>query len=142
MTDLKTIARTCLASSVRHSARAVTRHYDRALAPYDLKISQFSVLVAAALACDDTSISQVAEALGLERSSLSRNLGPLERRGLIVVGPERRHRARRIHLTEAGAALLAEAQTAWRAVQAEMHARLGDDRDAVFGTLQKLAEIE
>jgi DNA-binding MarR family transcriptional regulator len=54
----------------------------------------------------------------MDRSTLSRNFDPLERRGLVALGPEERHRARKVTITEAGAALLADAYPLWRAAQA------------------------
>jgi len=142
MTDAKTISRTCLATQARRASRALTRRYDRALTPFDLRITQFSVLIAASLVRDDRSIQDVADALGLERSTLSRNLAPLVRRGLITLGPERKHRARAIRLTEAGAALLEEAKASWAAVQKETETLLGRDFEPALASLQRLSSLE
>ena len=95
MTEPHDIARACLATHARRASRALTRRYDRALEPFDLRVTQFSVLVAASLADEEVSITDLADVLGLERSGLSRNLGPLVRRGLIALGPESRHRDRK-----------------------------------------------
>ncbi|MGF1528944.1 MAG: MarR family winged helix-turn-helix transcriptional regulator [Candidatus Competibacterales bacterium] len=141
MADLNTIAQTCLAARVRRSSRALTRRYDRALAPLDLRITQFSVLVAAGLAREDMSITDLAETLGLERSSLSRNLAPLERRGLIALGPERQHRARSIQLTDAGRLLLDRAIPVWESVQAETKALLHGEFDMAVKSLKQLSQL-
>jgi len=141
MTDLRTIAQTCLATNARRSARALSRRYDRALAPFDLRITQFAVLVAAGLAREDMTLTDIADVLGLERSSLSRNLQPLERRGLIAIGPERQHRARELSLTEKGAALVSEAKVAWSEVQAESEKLLGDDLDRTLVSLRRLSTL-
>lgn len=136
---LSTIAQTCLATNARRSARALTRRYDRALAPHGLRITQFAVLVAAGLAREGMTLTNIADALGLERSSLSRNLQPLERRGLVALGPERQHRARELSLTDAGAALVKEAEKAWAEVQAESEALLGDDLEPTLASLHRLS---
>lgn len=116
----------CFASRLRAAARAVSRHYDAALKPLDLKASQLNVLVAVSLGGGALTIVELAEKLCMDRSTLSRNIDPLERRGLLEVGPEGRHRARLVTLTAAGKALLAAAYPLWREAQAAVVAVAGD----------------
>ncbi len=137
--DIAEIPALCLATNARLAARALTRAYDAALRPHGLRVTQFSVLVAAALAGGRATITQIAEALGLERSSLSRALAPLERDGLVRLGPETRHRARHVHLTEAGRARLEAARPAWAAVQEQTADALGADPAATARALRRLA---
>ncbi len=137
--ELARIAGTCLASRARMAARALSRRYDRALRPHGLKITQFAVLVAAARSEGRMTMTEIAEALGLERSTLSRNFAPLEARGLVALGPETRHRARHVGLTEAGRALLAAAAGDWARAQAETEAALGPEAGAAAGALARLA---
>jgi len=111
------MATTCFCNRLRSASRAVTRVYDAALKPVDLKVSQLSVLTAVKLGGGALTIVDIAERLAMDRSTLSRNFEPLERRGLVVVGPEERHRARRVALTEAGAALLEAAYPLWKGAQ-------------------------
>lgn len=141
MPDALTIARSCIATNARRASRALTRRYDRALAGHDLRITQFAVLVAAKLAQDDMTLTDIAEMLGLERSSLSRNLQPLERRGLVTLGPERQHRARQLSLTIQGERLLEAAKADWANVQAESRALLGEDLETATKALQRLATL-
>ena len=133
------MAASCYANRLRNAARAITRHYDARLKPLDLRISQLSVLTAASVADGQLTIVELAEKLGMDRSTLSRNLDPLERRGLIELGPEGRHRARRVMLTEAGQALLREAYPLWRAAQHGI-AGLAPGLDATIGQLDPLIE--
>jgi DNA-binding MarR family transcriptional regulator len=111
------IANHCFASRLRAASRAITRHYDAALKSVDLKVSQLSVLVAVSLGGGDLTIIELSARLCMDRSTLSRNFDPLERRGLVALGPEGRHRARRVTLTDEGAALLKAAYPLWRQAQ-------------------------
>ena len=128
---LEDMAEGCFANRLRRAARAISRHYDAALKPLDLKVSQLSVLTAAHLSGGALTIVDVAERLGMDRSTLSRNLDPLERRGLVALGPEERHRARRVAITEEGDALLRRAYPLWEEVQASTAALAGDLPEAL-----------
>jgi DNA-binding MarR family transcriptional regulator len=126
MAAVNDMADGCFANRLRRAARAISRHYDAALRPVGLKVSQLSVLVAAQTGAGRLTIVDLAERLGMDRSTLSRNLDPLERRGLVRLGPEERHRARRVALTEAGAALIEAAYPLWQRAQDDTVALVGD----------------
>src|SRR5262249_27028396 len=100
--------RNCAVLRCRMAARAVTRAYDEALRPLELKVTQFTLLASVAIAAFQ-SISEMAEQLALERSTLSRNLLVLERRGLVERSAGRSGRARRLRITAKGEALLLRA---------------------------------
>jgi len=125
------MAQGCFANRLRSASRAITRHYDAALKPLDLKISQLSVLVGASIGAGELTIVDLAERLGMDRSTLSRNLDPLERRGLVAIGPEERHRARRVALTDAGVTLLEAAYPLWQAAQRDVAAMAPDLPEAL-----------
>lgn len=110
----------CFCNRLRSASRAITRIYDAALRPVDLKVSQLSVLTAVKLGRGTLTIVDVAERLAMDRSTLSRNFEPLERRGLVVLGPEERHRARKVTLTAAGAAALESAYPLWKQAQQQV----------------------
>ena len=110
----------CFCNRLRAAARAITRIYDAALKPVDLKVSQLSVLTAVKLGRGTLTIVDIAERLAMDRSTLSRNFEPLERRGLVVLGPEERHRARKVTLTDAGAAALESAYPLWKQAQQQV----------------------
>jgi DNA-binding MarR family transcriptional regulator len=84
----------CLCFGVRRAARAITQHYDRAVRPLGLRATQFSMLVVLAHA-GTLGMSELAQALGLDRTSLTRNLKPAERKGWVRVeqGEDRRRRS-------------------------------------------------
>lgn len=101
------------------SARAITRHYDTALRPIELTITQFTLLVAIG-AIQPKSISEIGDWLSIERTSVTRNLKPLEARGLIQRGEEGTQRMRPVSLTKSGQAKLKESYPLWAKAQAEI----------------------
>jgi DNA-binding MarR family transcriptional regulator len=123
---MEDMAEACFANRLRRAARAISRYYDAALKPVDLKVSQLCVLAAAQKSGGALTIVNLAENLGMDRSTLSRNLDPLERRGLIALGPEERHRARRVGITPSGEALLETAYPLWACAQAGAAAMAAD----------------
>lgn len=115
----------CLCKRTRAAARAITRVYEEELRSTGLKPSQVELLVTIA-AKSELSISALAEELGMDRTTMSRNLRPLERRGLIALSPEGRHRTRLVRLTPTGKSTLAGAVEHWERAQSMMESRLGD----------------
>lgn len=115
----------CLCKRTRAAARAITRIYDEELRPTGLRPSQVEVLVTIA-AKSELSISALAEELGMDRTTLTRNLRPLENGGLVALSAEGRHRVRQVRLTATGEAALAEAVDHWQRAQVAMARRLGE----------------
>jgi len=115
---------TCMCHKARMAARVVTRAYDDALRPTGLRATQVSVLAAVG-ARGALSIKSLADALQMERSTLTRNLRPLEERGYVKLAPERRYRSRVLTLTPAGRAAMERALPLWEAAQRKLKSRLG-----------------
>jgi DNA-binding MarR family transcriptional regulator len=122
-----TVATECTAHGVRKAARALSRIYDEAMAPAGLRGTQFDLLVALSLAAG-APLAKVAEELGLDRTTLTRNLGPLERDGLVQSVPGDDRRVRRLRLTEKGQDALADALQHWERAQRKVVAALGKTR--------------
>ena len=139
MEPLKHIAQTCLMLRTRSAARRVTRLYEDAFAQLNLTGGQFSILVAAALR-PEVAISPLAEGLGMDRTTLSRALGPLERRGLVRLEKDPDDsRSRRVSITPEGDALLKRAVPLWREAQTRLEASLTDlDPNALRAGLDQL----
>lgn len=114
----------CLCLHLQRAARVVARRYDDALRPAQLTNGQFSLLMALNRPCSPN-LSEVSELLGMDRTTLTANLKPLARRGLlkVAVDPEDR-RSRRLHLTPAGRAALVIAMPLWTQAQAETGRRV------------------
>lgn len=117
----------CNCFAVRQAARALTRDYERHLAPSGLTSSQFSILVV----IDERpgiGMRELADELVMDRTSLVRALKPLERDGLITVASDKRQNA--YLLTKAGTARLNEALPLWQVAQDEFVERFGGARPA------------
>lgn len=108
--------RDCHCLVARRYARVLTRVYDRALRPHGLRSTQFSVLAALALK-GPTPISELAEFLGLERTTLTRSAALLERNRWVDTGRSTDARERRLRLTPAGRRKVGGAFPAWKAAQ-------------------------
>ncbi|MBT5414656.1 MAG: winged helix-turn-helix transcriptional regulator [Rhodospirillaceae bacterium] len=119
----------CSGLAVRKAARAVGQLYDDALAPAGIKGTQFSLLAAVGLT-SKTSVSALADSLVMDRTTLSRNLQPLVRAGLLKMAPGRDRRERRVALTEEGRSTLRTALPLWRQAQARIADALGEGRAA------------
>lgn len=117
----------CACQRVRMAARAVTRAYDEALRPVGLRATQLSVLVAVA-AEHALSIASLSRLLGMDRSTLTRNLRPLEKDGLVSMGSEGWHRSRTLEITRKGSARLRAAVPLWERVQEALRGELGGSR--------------
>jgi DNA-binding MarR family transcriptional regulator len=115
---------TCLCLHAQRAARALARRFDIALKPAGITSGQFSLLMSLNRP-EPPNIASVAALLALDRTTLTANLKPLERRGLVeaVADPADR-RARLLRLTPAGRAVLAKAVPIWRHVHAEIEAAL------------------
>ncbi|SDH93636.1 MarR family winged helix-turn-helix transcriptional regulator [Pseudomonas panipatensis] len=132
----------CLCTRLRRAARGVTRVYDDALQGVGLTVAQYSLLRHLAR-LEQPSISTLAEALGLERSSLGRNLRPLQAEGLLELqGDASDQRNRLVLLTAAGRQRLEQGAAPWEAAQRYLLARLGEQRReqlmALLGELEDL----
>ena len=120
-------ARDCACFNLRKAARAVTQLYEAALAPSGIHATQFSVLVALAVA-DGAPLSRVADGLVMDRTTLTRNLRPLARRGWVRIEAGEDRRERNLSLTRSGRAALERALPLWQRAQERLHAQVGDTR--------------
>lgn len=131
----------CTCLRVRKLARRVSQIYDQALEDYDLTITQFGLLNQLRQQ-DGITIGALAERLVMDPTTLTRNLRPLERRGLMVSAPDPSdRRSRSLHLTEKGRATFREAHPGWQAAQAQVEQRLGAaETKALNAALDQLLE--
>jgi DNA-binding MarR family transcriptional regulator len=109
----------CFCFNLRKTARALTQTYDAALKPAGITAPQFSLLTALARQ-GPVSLSDLAGALGMDRTTLTRNLKPLQRDGLVASGEGDDRRVRLLTLTAAGQTRLGDAGPLWRAVQSKV----------------------
>jgi DNA-binding MarR family transcriptional regulator len=116
----------CLCLHVQRAARAVARRFDDAFRPLDLTNGQFSLLMSLNRP-GPPSIGQVSSVLAMDRTTLTANLKPLERRGLVKIAVDAAdRRGRRLVLTPAGRALLTKAVPIWKKTHAALDRLLAD----------------
>lgn len=110
----------CLCLHARRAARALSRRFDEAFRPLGLTNGQFSLMMSLNRP-QAPSIGQVSALLAMDRTTLTANLKPLVRRGLMTVTPdEADRRSRRLALTPEGRKLLAAAVPVWKRTHAAL----------------------
>jgi DNA-binding MarR family transcriptional regulator len=117
----------CLGFNVRKTARLLAKAFDEAFAPCGLKSTQVPILVTLHTS-GQIQVRLLAEKLDLDRTTLPRNLAPLERRGLVHIEEGADRRTRMIQLTDDGRALLREALPLWHGLQDRLVAAFGQRR--------------
>jgi DNA-binding MarR family transcriptional regulator len=123
----RTIAQECSCTRARQASRVLTRIYDEHLKPTGLQDSQLSVLVGVAMFGEaGASIGSLAQALVLDRTTLTRNIGPLSKAGHLKVTRSRSDgRSRVVALTRSGERLIERAYPLWQQAQASIAQALG-----------------
>ena len=109
----------------------VTQAYDAALRPSGLKATQFTLLAALA-SRGDAPLTRLAEALVMDRTTLTRNLKPLVGKALVRIGHEQDQRVRKVGLTEAGRRALEAARPQWERAQSRLVQDIGQQRWSAF----------
>ena len=127
----------CHCLALRQAARHVSQFYDRFLAATGLKTTQFSVL-ARLHAAGPLGINALAAELLVDRTTLGRNLRPLQRDGLIAITPgQTDRRSKELRLTTEGLVRLTAAAKGWVAAQREFQAALGGSDTAALHRLSR-----
>jgi len=139
-TATREVRDTCLCLYVQRAARALARRFDEVLRPLGLTQGQFSLLMSLNRA-EPPGIGSVAALLAMDRTTLTANLKPLERRRLVKVAVDKEDkRGRRLVISAAGRALLAKAYPVWKKAHAETERLLtGISADAMRDGLRALS---
>jgi len=115
----------CLCLNLQRAARATARRFDEAFRPLGLTSGQFSLLTAIDRSSSPT-IGRIASVLAMDRTTLTANLKPLERRGLVAVTiDEADRRSRRLALTREGRSLFGTAVPVWKRTHAAVESLIG-----------------
>jgi DNA-binding MarR family transcriptional regulator len=125
--DDEMVVTTCTSVNLRRAARAASHILYQHLQSTGLRPGQFGILVNISKV-GSTTITQLAEILVNDRTTITRNIALMERDGLVAVRPGKDRRVREVTLTEAGKHKLAEAYPLWREAEASIRERLGADR--------------
>ena len=130
---LADISAGCVCFHLRKSARTITQFYDHTLAPSGLRATQFTLLRVISRT-GGLPFSALADVLGMERTTLTRNLRPLERDKLVRTVPGADRRVRLVSLTPKGERKLANAEPLWARAHARITGGLGAE---TWATLQR-----
>ena len=117
--------RGCTNLKLRQLTRRVSQHYDRIVGAAGLKTTQYSLL-SYVTRLGPARPGDIADAMEMDASTLTRNLQPLVANGWVEVGPGPDGRSRWVTATPAGRAKHAEGQREWKRAQLALNARLGE----------------
>lgn len=130
---------TCLCLHLQRAARKVARYFDEALRPLELTQGQFSLLMSLNRPAPPK-IGDVAPLLAMDRTTLTANLKPLERRGLVkITVDDEDRRGRRLMLTQEGRARLQAAVPIWKRSHAALERKLDGGADRLRAGLRALS---
>jgi len=131
----------CNCSALRQAARHVTRFYDAFLFPVGLRTTQFSIL-AKLRERGPLTITTLAAEMVMDRTTLGRNIQPLQRNGLVaVISGRRDHRSKELHLTETGLERLRAAGAPWREAQQRFDGVFGVERASALRKLLHIVSV-
>lgn len=125
--DFKNINIRCSCFNFRKVTRVMTQLYDRALEPVGIRATQYTLLVSMAGHSAHT-LTEMAHSLLMDRTTLTRNLRPLEKMGLIEISGARDKRSKAYLLTEKGKQIIRETVPLWEKVQTKVETALGQER--------------
>lgn len=123
----KEIGRSCACFNLRRAARLVTQRFDRAFRESGITANQFSVLMAA-YDQEGMLLTKLAKTLGMERTTLSRNVSLLERMGMVSTSMGHDRRERKITITTSGTHLLEKTLPLWQKAQNEVVEAIGQTK--------------
>ncbi|MBV9015112.1 MAG: winged helix-turn-helix transcriptional regulator [Alphaproteobacteria bacterium] len=139
--DIESKPEICNCSALRQAARHVTRFYDAFLFPAGLRTTQFSIL-AKLWQRGPLTITALAAEMVMDRTTLGRNIRPLQRKGLVaVVSGRRDHRSKELHLTETGLERLRAVGAPWREAQQRFDALFGVERASALRKLLHIVSV-
>lgn len=139
MINNEMVAAKCQCNKLRSASRKITRIYDDALRPIGIKTNQFTVLIAVSL-LGPVSITNLADQLSMERTTLTRNLSPLEKEGYVELHIGH-GRTKNVVLTSRGKGILKKAKPAWEKAQSSVVKIIGKRNLSAFNkTLELLSQ--
>ncbi len=132
---------TCVAFNLRRANRLVTQAFDDALRPSGLKITQFSLLTAAYLQ-KNQNLNKLARIMGMDRTTLSRNLKLMEKKGLVNLEKGQDKREVRVCVTKLGLDQFRRAAPLWHQAQTFFTTGLGEEKwEAMLKDLRAIGAL-
>jgi DNA-binding MarR family transcriptional regulator len=117
----------CLCASFRRAARALTQHYDEAVRPLGLRVTQFTVLQALSITGEVSQV-RLGEVLAMDSTTLTRTLDIMRRSGWVSRRRGEDRREWRLRLSSSGSEQLRRALPSWKKAQQQMASQFGDGR--------------
>lgn len=131
---------TCACFNFRKASRTVTQLFDQILAPSGLRSTQLVILLAAKV-LGPCGLARLARELVMDRSTITRNISPLVKQGLLEVSGKSGRSGKSVEITAAGQNALDEAVPYWEEAQGRLLNRLGRERwDKVMGELSNVVD--
>jgi DNA-binding MarR family transcriptional regulator len=131
----------CFCARTRHVARLLTRHYEEELRRVNVTPTQFELLGTISGRAG-LSQSKIAEALSLDQTTLSRNLKVLIARKWVIRSASPEDSRRVVYtISEKGQAVFRQALPLWKRAQASIEQALGNEREVVWSTLDRLISV-
>lgn len=131
----------CVGFNTRRATRLVTQYYDKALAPTGLRSTQYSLLNALSM-LGEASMQDMSIMMAMDRTTLTRNLSPLLKKGLVKVTVGSDRRSRPIKITPRGKSALEEALPYWQKAQSHIVDSFGADNwDQLMRGLHQISMI-
>lgn len=131
----------CNCTNMRRASRAMTQFYDEILTPSGLKITQYSLLNHIKR-LGPLTMNELSQAIRLERTTLVRNLKPLEKKGFVSIIAAKSSQANQVNITERGLQALAKAFPYWTQAQTVIDSLFSEEERKIFGSaLEKIESI-
>lgn len=131
----------CACFNIRKAARVVTQLFDHSMQSSGLRSTQFSILAVLSLA-GPAAVTFLSEQLLMDRTTLTRNLRPLEKQGFVAIEPGKDLRVRTVSLTPAGFKMLDTIFPLWKRAQDHMIRKLGRERfNSFIGDLSDISQF-
>jgi DNA-binding MarR family transcriptional regulator len=131
----------CHCLNIRRASQAVTQFYDKFVEQSGLKLAQFSLVRHLELV-EPVTITELAKIMRIDRTTLSRNMKPMLKAGLIIVNFGEDPRSRQVMLTETGKAALVSANKLWDKAQESLEEYLGEELHNFEKVLSKLEALK
>ncbi len=131
----------CVGFNTRRATRLITQYYDKALAPSGLRSTQYSLLNALSM-LGEASMQDMSIIMAMDRTTLTRNLSPLVKKGLVKVSVGSDRRSRPITVTLKGKSALEKALPYWQEAQSHIVDAVGSEQwDAMMRGLHQISLI-
>ena len=123
------IGKACVCGNLRKASRLISQIYDEFLRPSGLKVTQFALLMTVR-GFGKTTVSKLAKWAIMDRTTVTRNLKILEKKGLVKIEPGKDQRERVVTITDKGIDALLSGRPFWEKAQQHVSEIIGKDKSS------------